>query len=127
MVAWELVRNANQTLWGWAQDSGFKKLPSDSDVAPVWEVLGQCCDWWDILGMRRVLAWGGRPQQSLLSLRLSAPGPGEPASLCLSLLTGFPPPPGSQVMVIYVEDDELSPARLVSTAELAAAPAGWRA
>lgn len=30
-------------------------------------------------------------------------------------------------MVIYMEDDELSPARLVSTAELAAAPAGWRA
>lgn len=46
--------------------------------------------------------------------------PPRPHCLCLPGLLLL----GSQVMVVYTEE-ELSPARLVSTAELGAVPAGW--
>lgn len=53
-------------------------------------------------------------------------GPGGHQPLSPSADLGFFPPLGSQVMVVYAEE-ELSPARLVSTAaELGAAPAGRR-
>lgn len=73
----------------------------------------------------------GGPQHMLLPLPASAPGQGTSApravcsSVCLSANPAFLSP-GPQVMVVHA-GAELSPERLVSSAELVAVPAGWRA